>query len=323
MRVAVALYSVFCIATMVRRCVWFLAVLAGTTTCFSFDVRADDSPPREALRDGLKNISSRSGVRRYAGSVPLPTSVRGWDAGENPGQLGAAKRDSRDVAPPARSLAADLGKAGGSSAGDRRTGWLHRAPRAGAGLRGRQAGGRLPPGSEGDGPFPAVFVPFYEPLTSIGQSDKGRGTHDYGLQLVKRGFVTLSIGTPGSFDKIGGDTRRSCSSRPAVEHAPAAAHAPGLCRGQLPHGAGANARGRSGADRHHRPLLRRQVVDVRLVPVRQVRLCRLVRSGHRLQREERATSTTGSRGISATIRRHSASRAFRRRRIRAPGSTRN
>ncbi len=59
---------------------------------------------------------------------------------------------------------------------------------------------------KGPGPFPAVFVPFYEPLTSIGQSEKGRGTHDYGLQLVNRGFVTLSIGTPGSFEKIGADT---------------------------------------------------------------------------------------------------------------------
>jgi gamma-glutamyltranspeptidase/glutathione hydrolase len=62
---------------------------------------------------------------------------------------------------------------------------------------------------KGPGPFPAVVVPFYEPLTSIGRGDKGRGvgTHDYGLQLVKRGFVTLSIGTPGSLDKLGGDTR--------------------------------------------------------------------------------------------------------------------
>ena len=62
---------------------------------------------------------------------------------------------------------------------------------------------------KGTGPFPAVVVPFYEPLTSIGQGAKGRGvgTHDYGLQLVKRGFVTLSIGTPGSLDKLGGDTR--------------------------------------------------------------------------------------------------------------------
>ncbi len=62
---------------------------------------------------------------------------------------------------------------------------------------------------KGPGPFPAVVVPFYEPLTSIGQGAKGRGvgTHDYGLQLVKRGFVTLSIGTPGSLDKLGGDTR--------------------------------------------------------------------------------------------------------------------
>jgi len=60
---------------------------------------------------------------------------------------------------------------------------------------------------EGAGPFPAVLVPFYEPLTSTGQGAKGRGTHDYGLQLVRRGFVTLSIGTPGSVEKIGLGTR--------------------------------------------------------------------------------------------------------------------
>jgi dienelactone hydrolase len=61
---------------------------------------------------------------------------------------------------------------------------------------------------KGPGPFPAVLVPFYEPLTSIGEGAKGRGTHDYGLQLARRGFVTLSIGTPGSIEKIGLDTRQ-------------------------------------------------------------------------------------------------------------------
>ncbi len=61
---------------------------------------------------------------------------------------------------------------------------------------------------EGDGPFPAVLVPFYEPLTSIGRGQKGRGTHDYGWQLVRRGFVTLSIGTPAALESLGGDTRK-------------------------------------------------------------------------------------------------------------------
>jgi len=61
----------------------------------------------------------------------------------------------------------------------------------------------IPPGS---GPFPAVLVPFYEPLTSIGEGKNGRDTHDYGLQLVRRGFVTLSVGTPGPGDRIGLDT---------------------------------------------------------------------------------------------------------------------
>jgi dienelactone hydrolase len=64
----------------------------------------------------------------------------------------------------------------------------------------------VPPGK---GPFPAVLVPFYEPLTSVGEGEKGRGTHDYGLQLVKRGFVTLSIGTPGAIESIGIDTRKA------------------------------------------------------------------------------------------------------------------
>ena len=47
---------------------------------------------------------------------------------------------------------------------------------------------------EGDGPFPAVVVPYYEPKTSIG---KGSELRDFGYQLTKRGFVSLSIGSPG------------------------------------------------------------------------------------------------------------------------------
>ena len=72
---------------------------------------------------------------------------------------------------------------------------------------GREADGYLLV-PKGTGPFPAVFVPFYEPLTSIGRVEKARGTHDYGLQLVKRGFVTLSIGTPGWEKTEHDETRR-------------------------------------------------------------------------------------------------------------------
>lgn len=60
---------------------------------------------------------------------------------------------------------------------------------------------------DGAGPFPAVLVPFYEPLTSIGRGAKGQGTHDYGLQLARRGFVTLSIGTPGKPGTLAEETR--------------------------------------------------------------------------------------------------------------------
>ena len=53
---------------------------------------------------------------------------------------------------------------------------------------------------DGQGPFPAVFVPFYEPETSTGQNDKKLRAFAY--DLTRRGFVTLSIGSPG------GDARK-------------------------------------------------------------------------------------------------------------------
>ena len=53
---------------------------------------------------------------------------------------------------------------------------------------------------EGKGPFPAVFVPFYEPETSTALG--GKPMRDFAYQLTKRGFVSLSIGSPG------GDARK-------------------------------------------------------------------------------------------------------------------
>lgn len=45
------------------------------------------------------------------------------------------------------------------------------------------------------GPFPGVIVPYYEPETSVGLGQQE--FRDFGLQLARRGFVTLSIGSPG------------------------------------------------------------------------------------------------------------------------------
>jgi dienelactone hydrolase len=51
---------------------------------------------------------------------------------------------------------------------------------------------------DGAGPFPAVLVVYYEPETSAGLTPGEKGAfRDYGLQLTRRGFVTLSIGSPG------------------------------------------------------------------------------------------------------------------------------
>jgi hypothetical protein len=54
---------------------------------------------------------------------------------------------------------------------------------------------------EGKGPFAAALVVYYEPETSVGMNPK-QPFRDYALQLTRRGFVTLSIGTPG------GDARK-------------------------------------------------------------------------------------------------------------------
>lgn len=45
---------------------------------------------------------------------------------------------------------------------------------------------------DGAGKKPAVLTVFYEPESAIGEGKEGR---DFALQLVKRGFVTLSLGT--------------------------------------------------------------------------------------------------------------------------------
>jgi dienelactone hydrolase len=74
---------------------------------------------------------------------------------------------------------------------------------------------------DGKGPFPAVLVVYYEPETSIGQNPK-QPLRDFGLQLAKRGFVTLSIGTPG------GDARQpdlgTATCQPLSFHAYVAAN---------------------------------------------------------------------------------------------------
>lgn len=53
---------------------------------------------------------------------------------------------------------------------------------------------------DGSGPFPAVFVPYYDPETSIGIGAKP--LRDFAYQLTRRGFVSLAIGSPG------GDARK-------------------------------------------------------------------------------------------------------------------
>ncbi len=53
---------------------------------------------------------------------------------------------------------------------------------------------------EGKGPFPGVVVPYYEPETSVGLGKNP--LRDFALQLTRRGFVSIAIGSPG------GDARK-------------------------------------------------------------------------------------------------------------------
>ncbi len=57
------------------------------------------------------------------------------------------------------------------------------------------------------GKRPAAFVPYYDPETSAGLSEKP--LRDFAWQLARRGFVTLSIGSPG------GDARKPVLSAAA------------------------------------------------------------------------------------------------------------
>ena len=52
---------------------------------------------------------------------------------------------------------------------------------------------------DGDGPFPAVLTVYYGPKEAAGLVTKRLGTHGFGYQLARRGFVTLNIGNPGSY----------------------------------------------------------------------------------------------------------------------------
>jgi arylsulfatase A len=58
----------------------------------------------------------------------------------------------------------------------------------------------VPPGNGERRKFPAIVVPYYDPENSVGQGDQTN--RDFGYQLARRGFVTLSIGSPG------GDSRK-------------------------------------------------------------------------------------------------------------------
>jgi hypothetical protein len=74
-----------------------------------------------------------------------------------------------------------------------REGFIQQRVRVNTAPERTQEGWLLAP--EGQGPFPAVLVVYYEPETSVGLGNQTN--RDFARQLTKAGFVTLSIGTPG------------------------------------------------------------------------------------------------------------------------------
>ena len=53
---------------------------------------------------------------------------------------------------------------------------------------------------DGQGPFPAVVVPWYNSEDTAGLTDKARGNRDFGYALTKRGFVSLCLGGTNGTD---------------------------------------------------------------------------------------------------------------------------
>ncbi|MEZ6080695.1 MAG: prolyl oligopeptidase family serine peptidase [Pirellulaceae bacterium] len=53
---------------------------------------------------------------------------------------------------------------------------------------------------DGPGPFPAVIVTWYNSADSAGLTEKSLGTRDFGIQLARRGFVTLCLGATNGVD---------------------------------------------------------------------------------------------------------------------------
>lgn len=78
---------------------------------------------------------------------------------------------------------------------------------------------------DGKGPFPAVVVPYYEPETSVGLSTNK--LRDFGYQLAKRGFVTVSVGSPG------GDARKPATGEVKCQPLSFLAYVAANCRNAL------------------------------------------------------------------------------------------
>ena len=53
---------------------------------------------------------------------------------------------------------------------------------------------------DGEGPFPAVLVTWYNSADAAGLTEKWLGSRDFGLQLAERGYVTLCLGSTNGED---------------------------------------------------------------------------------------------------------------------------
>ncbi len=79
---------------------------------------------------------------------------------------------------------------------------------------------------DGKGPFPAVVVVFYDARTGVGLGKAPR--RDFALQLAKRGFVALSLGSPPASYY---PDRRNAQLQPLSYHAYEAANCYNLLAG--------------------------------------------------------------------------------------------
>ncbi len=174
-------------------------ILASALVAAASSVQADDPPARDVVQQFSPPPEFAGDLGTYKSPLKFDDGRVVGDAAEWPARRAEILKTWRDQmgAPPPliERPKVEVVKE------EREQGYTRRSVRIEVSPDRTTPGYVLTP--DGPGPFPAVLVVFYEPETAVGVG--GKPGRDFARQLVKRGFVCLSIG----FDPRVIDTSKS------------------------------------------------------------------------------------------------------------------